>query len=226
MQQLSFGGSKNSSMKHKNSYQIIPFISNLIPTHLKITPGKNNFLNDLKNSKSINDELANALTPNETKTAGFYLLPTIRGANNPGRPVISSINCNTTKLSKFFDYHIQPLAKKIKSNIQDTTGFINKLQELGPLPENAILATRDVRSLRTNISNEDGVIALKEALDNRYSYEPQSELMIKLVNHVLTLKNITFNGTNYLQINGCAMGAIASPSYATIFMGNFEERFI
>ena len=84
----------------------------------------------------------------------------------------------------------------------------------------------DVRSLYTNISNEDGVIALKEALDNRHSYEPKSELIIKLVNYVLSLKNITFNGTNYLQIKLCAMGTIAAPSYATIFMGNFEERFI
>ena len=88
----------------------------------------------------------------------------------------------------------------------------------------------DVRSLYTNIYNEDGVIALKEALDNRHSYETKSELIIKLVNYVLSLKNITFNGTNYLQIKLqiklCAMGTIAAPSYATIFMGNFEERFI
>ena len=72
-------------------------------------------LSNLKNSKSINDELANSLIPDKTKTARFYLLPKIHKANNPGTPVVSSINCNRTKLSKFVDYHIQPLAKKVKS---------------------------------------------------------------------------------------------------------------
>ena len=48
-----------------------------------------NSFNDLKNSKSINDELSSALTPDKTKTARFYVLPNIHNANNPGRPAIS-----------------------------------------------------------------------------------------------------------------------------------------
>ncbi len=117
----------------------------------------------------------------------FWLFPKIHKTNNPGRPVISSINCNTSKLSKSVDHHIQPLAKQVKSYIQDTTDFINKLQALDTLPDNALLITMDVRSLYTNISNKDGRKALKVALDNHHTKDPQTEPITTLMNHVLTL---------------------------------------
>ena len=34
---------------------------------------------------------------------------------------------------------------------------------------------------------------------------------------------VVFNGDNYLQTMGCAMGTKMSPSYASLFMGKFEE---
>ena len=66
----------------------------------------------------------------------------------------------------------------MKSYIQDATDFINKLQQLRPLPENMLVATMDVRSLYTKISNKDGLIALKEALESRRSNEPRFELIV------------------------------------------------
>ena len=42
----------------------------------------------------------------------------------------------------------------------------------------------------------------------------------------LTLTNFVLNSQNYLQIKGCAMGTKCAPSYANIFMGMFEERYI
>ena len=43
---------------------------------------------------------------------------------------------------------------------------------------------------------------------------------------VLTLYNFVFNSQNYLQIKGCAMGTKCATSYANIFMGIFQERYI
>ena len=43
---------------------------------------------------------------------------------------------------------------------------------------------------------------------------------------VLTLNSFVFNGINYLQKKGCAMGTKCAPSYANIFIGWFEEKFI
>ena len=50
----------------------------------------------LKTGKSLLEE--------KIKTPEFHLLPKIHKANNPGRPVISSVNCHTSRISEFVDY--------------------------------------------------------------------------------------------------------------------------
>ena len=42
----------------------------------------------------------------------------------------------------------------------------------------------------------------------------------------LTLNNFVFNSNNYLKKRCCAMGTKCAPSYANIFMGWFEEKFV
>ena len=66
--------------------------------------------------------------------------------NNPGRPVISSINCHTANISKFVDYHLQDHVKKLRSYIKDTTDFINKIKVL-EITEDSTLVTMDVSAL-------------------------------------------------------------------------------
>ena len=47
-----------------------------------------------------------------------------------------------------------------KSYIKDTSDFLRKLNELGKLPENAILVTTDVVGLYASILHADGLEAL------------------------------------------------------------------
>ena len=119
--------------------------------------------------------------------------------NNPGRPVVASTNCHTTKLSKFVDHFIQPLAKKVRSYIRDTTDLLYKIKDIGKIPDNALLVTMDVRSLYTNISHKEGLSALKNSLNTRSNKEPATEVLLTLMRHVLTLNCFTFNGNSYLQ---------------------------
>ena len=104
--------------------------------------------------------------------------------------------------------------------------FINKLQNIKYVPHNAILATLDVKSLYSNIKHNEDLLALEQCLDNRTHKEPSSKVITTLMHHILTLQNFNFNGRNFLQIKGCAMGTIAAPSYAAIYMGKFETQFI
>ena len=46
------------------------------------------------------------------------------------------------------------------------------------------------------------------------------------MHHILTLNSFNFNERHFLQTKGCAMGTIAAPSYATIYMGRFETLHI
>ena len=105
----------------------------------------------------------------EAKLGRFYLQPKIhkRMDSVPGRPVISNSGYFTENISSFLDHHLQPLTKNVKSYIQDTKQFLNKLEELPPLPQNSILSTMDVVGLYPNIPHELGLSAMKKALDKR-----------------------------------------------------------
>ena len=58
----------------------------------------------------------------------FYLLPKIqkRLHDVPGRPVISNYRYYTENISSFLDFHLQPLARAVKSYIKDTNDFLKK----------------------------------------------------------------------------------------------------
>ena len=43
---------------------------------------------------------------------------------------------------------------------------------------------------------------------------------------VLTMNNFRFNKEHFLQIVGTAMGTQVAPTYANIFMADFENRFV
>ena len=186
----------------------------------------NNTLEDFKDNNELSPEIVERLKPSEPKTPRLYMLPKIHKEGNPGRPVVRSVNCHTSKISKFVDYHIQPLAKELPSYVKDTTDFINKVKDIGPLPENSYLVTMDVSSLYTNIPHDEGLDALRENLNRRRNRSVATNVLVTLMSLILTLNNFIFNGINYLQIKGCAMGTNSSPSFANIFLGKFEEQFI
>ena len=81
-----------------------------------------------------------------------------------------------------------------------------------------------MKSLYTNIPNDEGIKAVREAYDNH----PNKTVATKatFLSLILTLNNFVFNSINYLQIMGCAMGTICAPAYANIFMEQFEKQHI
>ena len=85
---------------------------------------------------------------------------------NPGRPIVSSNSHPTEHIPQFFDYHINPLVSTLGSHVKDATDFINKLSDLGNLPNDVILVTLDVSSLYTNIPHNQGIDARRN-LDTR-----------------------------------------------------------
>ena len=121
------------------------------------------------------------LVPPSPKPGVFYMLPKIHklrekipnGVSDwvnhaiehhmkvPGRPIISCINTLTEHLSAYIDSFLQPLLPKVNSYIKDTTQFLQRVQNIGPLPSNCLLVTLDVTALYTNIPHKDGIEACK-----------------------------------------------------------------
>ena len=62
---------------------------------------------------------------------------------NPGSPIISSSGHPTVRISEFVDYHVKSLVQSLPSYTKDTTHVLLQSEQIGPLPDNAILVTLD-----------------------------------------------------------------------------------
>ena len=164
------------------------------------------------------------------KTPELYLLPKIHKSQTPppGRPIISANSSPTERISAFVDTFLRPIVGKGKSYIKDTTDFLNKIDQVDTITTNSLLVSLDVSSLYTNIPNKEGVEATHQALltDSGLVNNPSNLSLAELLWLVLTLNNFRFNGTDYLQIGGTAMGTRLAPSFANIFMYHFEEKHV
>ena len=75
------------------------------------------------------------------------------------RPVISSINCHTSKISEYVDYHLQPIVREITSKVKDTSDSLQEINAVEFVPENSYLVSLDVKY--TSIPDAEGVKTAK-----------------------------------------------------------------
>ncbi|KAK3107779.1 hypothetical protein FSP39_022084 [Pinctada imbricata] len=179
----------------------------------------------MKNNNEIDEDVFEYLCPENPRPGQFYLLPKIHKEGIPGRPIVSAIGHPTEKISQFLDYHLKDHVEKLPSYLKDTTDYIKKTPSQN-LPTGTLLVTMDVTSLYTNIPHEEGIEACRKVWDLRQNKRPSTESLVKLLERTLKLNNFMFNGDHYLQINGTSMGTKMAPSYANIFMGDFEDRLL
>ena len=73
----------------------------------------------------LSGDTLNYFVVEDPKFARFYLLPQIhkRLHNVLGRPIIANCGFYTENISSFSDYHLEPLAQKVKSYMKDTNHF-------------------------------------------------------------------------------------------------------
>ena len=115
--------------------------------------------------------------------------------------------------------------KSLPSYVKDTSDFITKIHNLKGIPQNAFLVTLDGTSLYSNIPHDDGIKAFDHLMSEMGKSQAGS-VISKLINLVLTKNNFQFNGENYLQVLGTAMGTRMAPSFTSLFMGKLEMDFL
>ena len=186
----------------------------------------NQCINNMIDNGELEKDTGQLLKSTDSRTPIFYMLPKIHKPNHPGRPVVSSINSHTEKLSAYVDEFLRPLAEKLPSHIRDTTDFSKRLRRLGKVPENCILCTLDVSSLYTNIDTDEGLTIVEEELENAGQNQPSAKTLTCLLGKVLKLNNFTLNQENFIQVKGTAMGTRAAPNVANVYMGRLEEKFV
>lgn len=166
-------------------------------------------------------------TPNPPRIPVFYTLTKIHKPTLTGRPIISGCEGPTERISSFIDHILQPIAKAQKSYLKDTTDFINFIERT-KVQQNTILVSMDVTSLYTNIPQEEGINTVCIAYEDFYKNNtpiPTNSLrnMLRLI---LQENSFHFNGRNYLQTHGTAMGTKMAVAFANIFMSAVESKII
>ena len=209
----------NRQLSDKRNYKMLQEDPTLQHSNLV-----NGTIDRFKKENLLSKKLPDGLKSVNPKSPKFYISPKIHKGSNPGRPVINSVNCHTSEISRFVDHHLTPLVTEIPLYIKDTNDFISKINNV-PVPPNLVLITMDVKSLYTSTPRNEGIASVKK----KYYHYPKKtipKIITTFLALILALNNFILNSKFYLQIKSCAMGTICAPSYANIFMSEFEEKYI
>lgn len=189
----------------------------------------NSLVDQMIRRGSISEKVGKYIKAEKPRTALFYTLPKIHKNiyPPPGRPIVSANNCPTEQISALVDHILRPFVKEIPSHIEDTSDFLRKIKDI-TVPAGAKLITFDVTSLYTNIDIKEGLQVIKQLLgDKRPGIQRPSNIdVLRMLHLVLTCNNFEFNGEHYLQISGVAMGTKVAPTFATLYMADFEAKFV
>ena len=88
-------------------------------------------------------------------------------------------------------FHLQPIAKKVKSYIKDTIDFLKKLHFLTNLFGNSLLCTMDVVGLSLYIPHDKVLSVLRKGLNERDKKDVSTDTLAELTE--LVLKSNFFN---------------------------------
>ena len=86
----------------------------------------------------------------------------------------------------------------------------------------------DVTSLYTNIPQEEGINTVCNAYEKFYKHNIPipTHYVREILGLILNKNSFQFNGENFLQTSGIAMGTKMAVSFANIFMAEIETKII
>ena len=200
----------------------------------------NSIVCKLKIDGFIDDETFSFLhvNSNHIRIPRMYLLPKIHKIANilsnmdpaykdpsinisvPGRPIISQCGGLFEKAGRYLDYFLLPIVQLQDTYIKDTTDFINTIEGI-TLPRTVLLITYDITSMYTNLSFNEIIEAVENALNCNSNIEynirrPPTKYLIDILCVVLEHNAFEFNNEYFRQIVGVPMGATASPEICDI----------
>ena len=86
----------------------------------------------------------------------------------------------------------------------------------------------DVTSLYTNIPQEEGITTVCEAYEEFCERKPPipTRYLREMLSLILQENLFQFNGKDYLQTHGTAMGRKMAVAFANIFMAKIEKKIL
>jgi len=191
-------------------------------------------INNLCEDNFISKRQKKFLSNYSPKMPVFYGLPKIHKNNIPLRPIVSQIDSPSYKINKFLDYILTTAEKEIPYLLQDTTKFLQYINELQVFTQlKPILFTIDVTSLYTVLPHDmciDYVTEMyTETLDEWNKYTPDVkpinvDSLVNILQVILNQGFFKFDENIYSQNYGITMGAPSSVKIANITLYKHLEK--
>ena len=195
----------------------------------------NTILDDLKNKRYLDQQQVNYLKPKpDARERIFYTLPKIHkklekwpipNVVPPGRPIVSDVNSDSYRYAKYIDDALKPLADQHPSYIKNTYDLLEQLRSQ-EFSADSFLVTFDVEALYTNIQPDRGLEALQKVYDRSGIFIPRFDHVKELLEISLKNNDFQFGDQHFRQCFGTSMGKIYAPTYANIFMANWEYEIM
>jgi hypothetical protein len=165
--------------------------------------------------------LTSAVTLDTCAVPGIYLLIKVHKPSGLcGRPIVPSTRWLTTPASVLADHLLREILREaaIPHLVKDTKSFVSELERLRmPLAaKDALFVTADIASLYTNIDTTDGLSQVRRFLILRNVGARHSELIMSLLEFVMSNSYLTYRDNVWHQCDGTAMGTSCAPPYADI----------
>lgn len=197
-------------------------------TSLKIT----HILDQLLHHRYINPKQHKYLKPDPSNINSryFYLLPKVHKNRSswphphcpPGRPIVSDVNTESSRICEYIDFYLQPLSILHPSYIKDTYHFVNKIRNT-PIHPDHLLITADVESLYTNMQLDLIIESIREIFLEHPDPSRPDQAILDLLSLTLYNNDFEFNNQFFLQICGIAMGRRYAPASANIYLRKFDH---
>ena len=116
------------------------------------------------------------------------------------RPIVSTVNSPTANLAEFLDHYLQPIMKSLPAYLKDTTQFLQEIANIKITRDTSLV----LKSLYTNIPNDEGIQACYEAWLKQGTSDPQhppAEVLRHLLELVLKLNTLILNSTINITYN-------------------------
>lgn len=94
------------------------------------------------------------------------------------------------------------------------------------LPTDALLFTIDIDSLYTNINTETGLETVSRIFQKYPDKNRPDADILRLLEISLRCNDFEFDGKQYLQVEGTAMGHRYAPSYTNLYMSEWEGEVL
>lgn len=211
-------------------------------THINLNQKKSEvdtIINALFHDGFISKRQKTFLTTFSPKIPIFYGLPKIHKQDTPLRPIVSQIDSPSYKINKFLDYILTTAEKEIPYLLQDTTKFLQNINELGKFTQlKPILFTIDVTSLYTVLPHDMCLKYVTEmytdTIHNWNKYTPDIkpitvDYLSSILQIILNQGFFRFDDKIYCQNYGITMGAPSSVKIANItlykHLDNIQNNF-